>query len=217
MANVAHKNITGTDLHEPKGIAAAAINTLYVADGAASGSWTTAPKAGRWVLISSQTPAATATVNFTGFSSSVYQDYQIVLDHFIPATDDSSLWMRTSTDAGSTYDSGSTNYMYANNGRNTAGTTGATSNGDAKIVLTGAGVGNATGEFLSGIIRIINPGAAARCSVLWELFYHDATGRLTAVVGGGIRDAAADVDAARLLFSAGNITSGTAKFYGLGI
>lgn len=32
-----HKNLTGTDLHEPKGQAAAAVNTVYVADGAGSG------------------------------------------------------------------------------------------------------------------------------------------------------------------------------------
>lgn len=32
-----HKDLTGTDLHEPKGQAAAAANTLYVADGAGSG------------------------------------------------------------------------------------------------------------------------------------------------------------------------------------
>ena len=33
----AHKNLTGTDLHEPKGIASASANTVYVADGSGSG------------------------------------------------------------------------------------------------------------------------------------------------------------------------------------
>ena len=32
-----HKDLTGADLHEPKGQAAAAVNTVYVADGAGSG------------------------------------------------------------------------------------------------------------------------------------------------------------------------------------
>lgn len=45
MANVEHSVLTGTDLHEPKGIAAAAANRVYVSDGAASGSWTTVPAA----------------------------------------------------------------------------------------------------------------------------------------------------------------------------
>lgn len=41
MANVEHSALTGSSLHEPKGVAAASANTVYVADGAASGSWTT--------------------------------------------------------------------------------------------------------------------------------------------------------------------------------
>jgi hypothetical protein len=34
-----HKDLTGADLHEPKGTAAAAANNVYVADGAGSGTW----------------------------------------------------------------------------------------------------------------------------------------------------------------------------------
>jgi len=39
MANVAHSGLTGADLHEPKAIAAAAANKVYVSDGAGSGTW----------------------------------------------------------------------------------------------------------------------------------------------------------------------------------
>lgn len=34
-----HNTLTGSDLHEPKGVAAAANRTVYVADGAGSGAW----------------------------------------------------------------------------------------------------------------------------------------------------------------------------------
>lgn len=34
-----HRNLTGASLHEPKGAATAALNTVYTADGAGSGSW----------------------------------------------------------------------------------------------------------------------------------------------------------------------------------
>jgi len=37
MANSAHSTLTGSDLHEPKGYAAASADTVYVADGAGSG------------------------------------------------------------------------------------------------------------------------------------------------------------------------------------
>ncbi len=36
---VNHKDLTGAALHEPKGIASAAVDTVYVADGAGSGSF----------------------------------------------------------------------------------------------------------------------------------------------------------------------------------
>jgi hypothetical protein len=39
MANVAHSTLTGAELHEPKGVATAALGTVYVANGAGSGSW----------------------------------------------------------------------------------------------------------------------------------------------------------------------------------
>lgn len=39
MATVEHKNLTGVDLHESKGVSTAAINTAYIANGAGSGTW----------------------------------------------------------------------------------------------------------------------------------------------------------------------------------
>lgn len=41
MTTTVHKNLTGADLHEPKGAAAAASGQVYVSDGAGSGVWTT--------------------------------------------------------------------------------------------------------------------------------------------------------------------------------
>lgn len=37
--SVLHKNLSGEDLHEPKGIETAASGDVYIADGAGSGSW----------------------------------------------------------------------------------------------------------------------------------------------------------------------------------
>jgi len=34
-----HKDLPDNQLHEPKGVAAASINTAYVANGAGSGTW----------------------------------------------------------------------------------------------------------------------------------------------------------------------------------
>jgi hypothetical protein len=42
MANVTHASLTGADLHEPKGVSTAAANTVYLANGNGSGTWTAA-------------------------------------------------------------------------------------------------------------------------------------------------------------------------------
>lgn len=42
MTTTIHKNLTGADLHEPKGAAAALAGQVYVADGLGSGAWTPA-------------------------------------------------------------------------------------------------------------------------------------------------------------------------------
>lgn len=39
MANTQHSTLTDPELHEPKGVAAASANEVYVANGSASGSW----------------------------------------------------------------------------------------------------------------------------------------------------------------------------------
>lgn len=39
MANTGHENLTGSDLHEPKGVAAATADKVYVANGSGSGVW----------------------------------------------------------------------------------------------------------------------------------------------------------------------------------
>ncbi len=40
MANVQHSSLTDPNIHEPKGITTAAANTVYMANGSATGSWT---------------------------------------------------------------------------------------------------------------------------------------------------------------------------------
>ena len=39
MSNVQHNTLTDPNLHEPKGISTASIDSIYIADGAGTGSW----------------------------------------------------------------------------------------------------------------------------------------------------------------------------------
>lgn len=54
-----HKDLTGADLHEPKGVSAATSGQVYMADGAGSGSWTTLT-----------IPSGLFSISIAGFTSS---------------------------------------------------------------------------------------------------------------------------------------------------
>jgi hypothetical protein len=62
MANVQHADLTGADLHEPKGADAAAADTVYVADGLGSGAFAKIDGA----AIDTASDISVATVETTG-------------------------------------------------------------------------------------------------------------------------------------------------------
>ena len=65
---------------------------------------------GAWALISSTDLSSAASFNFTAVDASAYDGYMMYLMNVIPANDEVFLWVRTSTNGGSSYDSGSANY-----------------------------------------------------------------------------------------------------------
>lgn len=79
MVDVAHSTLTGADLHEPKGAASAAAGTVYIANGAGSGSWGTAASSLNFVglIAPFMTPVApTGWLELTGatVSRTTYSD-----------------------------------------------------------------------------------------------------------------------------------------------
>lgn len=75
MANVQHNTLPNSELHEPKDIATAATNKVYLADGTGSGSWSTLPATpSNVVLVSALTdfPTPVASV-ITLVANTIYQ------------------------------------------------------------------------------------------------------------------------------------------------
>ena len=84
-----HKDLTGANLHEPKGAAAAGANTLYVANGSGSGTWgkigpsnldTTLPVPNRYCLVVVLTDVSTASSEFVTvpFNSTFVSAYGVL-------------------------------------------------------------------------------------------------------------------------------------------
>ncbi len=175
----------------------------------------TARLAGDWVLLRSQTASSSAALDFINGSNGVVinSTYDVYLLEFIgllPATDGAVPWMRTTTNA-STFDSTSGHYQTYYNAGTMAETTaivlGAATNG------VGA-VGNATNETgFFGSAFVYAPSVAAYLTVETRGVLIDTSGGAWPVAGTGRRLTAADVDGFRIMFSTGNIASGTVNLY----
>lgn len=173
--------------------------------------WQAAP-GGDLVFISTGTASSSASLDFTGLTSD-YWMYIFVGNNIIPATGSTDLYFRTSTDGGSTFAAGITDYNWTFD-------SGSTTSTDDNINLTRniSNVENGTNETLDFFLYIINPTNAVgfkRVTCFTEWSTTTDGNRLEGSHISGMRRSTDDVDAVRFLMSSGNITSGSIKMYGL--
>jgi len=167
------------------------------------------------VKLSSGTASATASCEISMASFTGYKHKQLVIERFIPATDSVSLLLRFSSDGGTSYDSGASDYGDCYRTINTGGTTGDAATAGASVRISNAFIGNAANEGISGVLNIFDTtNNAVNTLVNWRASYLDNSGFITNVEGTGGRATAQDTNAVQLRFSSGNITSGTWKLYG---
>ena len=171
---------------------------------------------GGLVWLASTDLSGDATANFTAFDAGSYDAYLFVLQNVIPASDNQALYVRTSTDGGSSYDSGGSDYSWACVdllGAPSSSGQGANSAAQIQIART---VGNQTGEDgASGCVWVISPHLARKTTVKFDTVMINGAGFITVNIGGGYRSSSADVDAIQFLFASGNLASGTITMYGL--
>lgn len=171
-----------------------------------------------WVLLATKTASASATLDFTEFNNSVYRYYIFILENVKPATDAVTLQMRFSTNAGSSYDSGATDYASAAFVSNRAGTATGGSDGASFLQITDTNdMGNAATEFgYTGTVEIFHAASATtQTRVVARGGYDNATGQPINAIANGRRLTAQDTDAVRFLFSSGNIASGSIRMFGV--
>ncbi len=163
------------------------------------------------------TNAATLDIVLTGYTG--YRGIVIELYGFLPATDNVDLWMRFSSNGGSTFDASGYNYSLHQDAEGTDGTAG--SGSANQIAFSSAAgsflIGNAATAGINLTVKMMNQTSAAFWSrVTWQGYYITSTGASSAgfhTVGGGSREAAQDTDAVRFLFSSGNIAAGAYAVY----
>ena len=168
---------------------------------------------GNWVLISTTTISGSpSNLDFT--LSGSYRRYRLELEDVTQSSPFSySLRMQTSTDGGSTFDSSSDNYGYSYGPLGSYGPVSTTGtymqlSPDSAIGLSVSG--------LWGEIDFYDPlNASVRTFAKWNLF-----GRFWAyastnyILGAGVRDSVADVDAVRLFWPSGTFAGGKVRLFG---
>ena len=188
-------------------------NQIIESDGAGQLSFVAKPSSGSKQLISTVEASGSASIDIT-FTPGDADTFEIHLEGVKPATDSVNLFCRTSTDGGSTFDSGGSNYSWGAifKGDPNTSISGSNSLGDTEIQMTNTNsMGNAAVEHLNGIVTIHNPAdTALNTMITWYVTYlgTQATPEVGFCEGAGQRKSAADVDAIQFLMSSGNITSG---------
>ncbi len=167
------------------------------------------------VLLATATASDDATVDFSGYFSSVFEEYLLTIKDLVPATDTASLLLRLSQ--ASSFLAGASDYGWTRIGNENGGTVVPAGDAADTSVTIASGLGTGTGESLSGEIRIYNPaGSSAYKRVSYSASWFGATATDLVTIGaGGIIVNATAVDGVRLLMSSGNIASGTFALYGL--
>jgi len=171
---------------------------------------------GDMVLTHSASASNSAELTFTGLSST-YFCYMVVVDNYVPAVDNNRLYFQTSTDNGSSYDSGSSDYYYRG-WESEGGTVGALDGEFDKSNITGSGTyqpGNATNESGSAISFFWNPSASDYLRVTNFNAQIDDTGALALLSIHSGRIQATAVNAFRMFCSGGNITTAEVRVYGM--
>ena len=167
-------------------------------------------------LLASLTFTNQASMDVTGILSGTYNAYRLVLRSVIPLSSAVALYLRMSTDDGSSWIAG-TNYDWLPIGSNgTIQLTGAGST--AQIVVSGGGLlflDNAgVRNRLMGEILLDTGGTFQVPSITSALKYENSAGALTIAKTAGHYRTGSTINAVQLLCSSGNI-SGNVDVYGL--
>jgi len=167
-------------------------------------------------FIASATASGSASITFTDLSSS-YSSYIVEMQGVQPATDGVQLWLRTSTDNGSNYDDGGSDYIWSMWTVHDGGSDGEGDTSDSKIILLGTPgeeLGTASGETSSGTLRIFDPSSSNYTRFCFNGSFTEDSSYHASMHEAGMRLSTTAVDAIEFSMSAGNIATGNFKLYG---
>jgi hypothetical protein len=165
-------------------------------------------------FVASATASTTAAIDFNNLDLTLY-NYIVVFENIVNSSASSALWLRTSTDNGSTFESGASDYyngyVY---GSAALGSAGGGSLSSA-IILSGSTIlGNEAGTGTSGEVFFTKANSSSKPmakSLITAL--ESASTNLVTIAAGGARNNNAAINAIRLLPSSGTFLTGNIRLY----
>lgn len=225
MTTVSHATLTGSNLHEPKGASTALINTVYVSDGAGSGTWQTIGNSqtdgmiGNMALIKSVAASSSSTIDFVhGVSGvildSTYDNYEIFITGVQFSSASNGLSMIIGTGVGPTWQHSGYNGGQFSIGQ---GTSFATYGMTSAINLTNNSSVNTETYSVSNYqarVKFANPASGSFFNISADGTYVDNALYSERFNATGMYTTAIAVTGIRFLPYSGTITSGRFSLYG---
>ena len=181
----------------------------------AAPTWTT-PSAGAVSLISTATASSSASIAFTGLTTT-YAYYYVEYDSLVASSAGPSFLMYVSSDNGSTY-KGSFQYKWTNFyvGMSSFARASQNTGNEFYIAAAGNGMGTADdGAYGSGIVYIYSP-AANSCTFTWQTMNRNSTTLDTQFGAGGlVTNGLAAINAIKFQAESGATISGNFRLYGV--
>lgn len=170
------------------------------------------------VLLESYTPSGASSVDIDSTVVDGTTYYQLMIAFKLRVgTDSVELQLRTSTDNGSSVDSGASDYAFALEGNTTGGSVEALDDTRDHIQLCDgtSDIGSASGESISGSIWLTHFGDGTDLpSFTFSTKWRTPAGVMAYCTGAGHRGSATAINFIRLLASSGTL-SGSVRVYGL--
>lgn len=164
-----------------------------------------APTGTGWEFISSVTASTSANLNFTSGIDSTYLSYAFIFNNIRPELTGDTFNLRTSTNGGSSYDAGASDYGWNSN---------TSFDLDDDRIEIAPTISLSVGRSVSGILYLYNP-SSTYSSTYSIVGYLNAGSDFLRSRSYGRRKSSDDVDAVRFFMQSGNITSGTIYMYGI--
>lgn len=168
---------------------------------------------GSLALLETKTASNSASLDFTSRLVSTYDNYLLILNSVLPATNAANLQLRVSSDNGSTWIQGtsySASYMYIGGG----GGIGAVDSLDTSAFIIAAANKNSLNG-ASGRLGVFGPLLAQYTQLIFAVNQINSGDSLPyTYTGGGAYKVTTAINALQVAFNSGNITSGSVSLYG---